>query len=203
MEDLLQQLKAKGFKLCSALWTNNTNNVYLAYIAIKDPSKWGSHKPFGGKDLYQLFYCFAGDLSEFSKPKVEGDVDTAKLEREFAVQFKDCKAIKVTNGSNGVSFTFTWSDDQVHQVRVQGDGDVFPKSDSDWPFLDKHQISDFVYEAVHPDDNKDDAFLGAPEEVEVEEVVDAALSAKTELLGRLQSILSGTADSWCDLRSDQ
>jgi hypothetical protein len=50
MEDLLQQLKAKGFKLCSALWTNNTNNVYLAYIAIKDPSKWGSHKPFGGKD---------------------------------------------------------------------------------------------------------------------------------------------------------
>lgn len=203
LKSQLEELQSRGFKLCSAYWTGSSDNVYLSYIAIKDIEKWGSHKPFGGKDLYNLFYCFAGDISEFGRHEVDKNINSSIIEQNFSSRYKECTQIKVNKTDTGIVFTFTWHDGQEYSVRVQGDGGVYPNKDSDWKFLHEHQIDEWVYEAVFPEHEGNDKFLGTPEEVEIEDIIEASLSAKRKLPERIKNILAGEADSSYDLRSDQ
>ena len=195
---LLKKLQTKGFKLCSALWTDNSNNVYLAYIAIKDPSKWESHKPFGGKGLYGLFYCFAGDESEFRN--LAPDVDTAALEKGADKIAKKYALDDMKSEFEDLTFRFSFkdADGKSHTLAYEAlstdvqDSAGFPQD-----------VLDSLCDLAEKVGGCQDQFLGAPEEVDIDEIIDASLSAGSKLPARIESILDGSAASSCNLRSDQ
>jgi hypothetical protein len=194
----LNQLRNAGYKICSAFWTGSSDNVYLSYIAIKDPTNWNSHKPFGTDGLFGLYYCYAGDISEF--PSKNGTTDMKALENGISRIAKkhsitDLKAEQTGDGI--IKFTFSDSSGLgsiTYDVRSTDSW-----SDDDHPVEEK--IIDDITNLADDCYRSSPQFLGAPSEVPNSEVIGDAQDAP-KLSERIESILSGKADNDGGFRSE-
>lgn len=206
---LLQAIEDKGFKFYLAPWTNNTGNVYNAYLIAKDPSEWESHKPSEFSNAYVMGQEFIGDEQEF----ISKDTSSVDL-KKVGGALKRGKYFKGVNPSVSlvgdlivVSFRVKEKSFRVGLAPNDQCGVLDEHND----FLERAvpEVPDSLilefYMAVKDCQDEDKQFLGKPFKVSLEDFLTSLSGGRAqaeEIDKRLQDILDGKAGFWSNVRFD-